>query len=276
MIFDFDDTERLVDIDKHYENVKQLKNSLSDDREKYRQFSQELNLNIRTVESCIDTYEKSLLISCYTFSEKSMKNLIYELIDKGNHSNDYTNKFIENKVPSNKYVPDVRIQEIEKSISDLESGFKLILPKNLHEFTIYSEMIRERHSYAHAYNYLFDFDNFKLVINVLKYLSFEYHLLIDYKEKRRVILLSLQKIKRLSIEITKVKRELRSKRYPKIKEIRTEAKKFVERYSDDFMQYELLQPIVGSLREISGINLRTPLNEIHDIYSKCEKIKNYL
>lgn len=274
MIFDFDDNERLEDIDKHYENVKQLKDSLADYRDKYRDFSEEINLNIRTVESCIDTYEKSLLISCYTFSEKLMKNLIYHMIDKGNHSNEYTNKFIDNRVPSNRYVPDVRINEIEKKVSVLEEGFKLILSQKLHEFNIYNEMIRVRHTYAHAYNYLFDFDNFKLVIKVLKYLSFECHLLIDCNEKRKTISNSLQEIKKLSLDISKVKREKRSKKNPKIKEIRKEARKFVGKYSDDFNQYELLKPLILNLIEISEINLK--VSSVDNIYSKCEGVHNYL
>jgi uncharacterized protein YoxC len=272
MIFDFDDDERLEEIDKHYENVKQLNDSLADSREKYRNFSEEINLSIRTLESCIDTYEKSLLISCYTFSEKLMKNVIYHMIDKGNHSNEYTNKFIENKVPSNRYVPDVRIQEIEKSISALEDGFKFILPQNLHEFTIYNEMIRVRHTYAHAYNYIFDFNNFDLVIKVLKYLSFEYRLLIDFNEKRKTIYNSLKEIKKLSLDISKVKREKRSKKNPKIKQIRKEAKKFVDRYSVEFNQYELLIPLITRIIDISQINLKVSAEHIHEIYEKCAEI----
>lgn len=276
MIFEFNDNERLSDIDSHYENVKQLKNSLADYREKFREFSTNINLNIRTIESCIDTFEKSLLISCYTFSEKLMKNLIYHMIDKGNHYNKYTNKFIESKVPSNRYVPDVRIQEIEKNIALLEDNFKLLLSQNLHEFTVYNEMVKVRHNYAHAYNYLFNFENFELVINVLKYLSFEYHLLIYSNKKRKMMYISLQKIKKLSIDMSKVKEDKRSKKNPKIKELRKEARSFLNKYYDEFIQYDLFKNIVLELNEISKINLKVSSEYLNDIYIRCSNIHKYL
>lgn len=258
MIFEFDAKERIDDIKQNFEYVLEIKNSLADNREKYRNLSIEINVSKESLFQCCDAFERALLINCYTFSEQLMKNFVYEAIEKDRHENNFLNKFIDNKIPKNRFSPNVNLDKMEKDIrKDLFKDFKFILPNTLNEIKIYNEMVNSRHTYAHRGIYNFDFYNFRAVIQVLEYIYFEFSTIINDGESFRLqIQEDLKKISELSKKINNIT-DIKYQR-DKLKEIKILCKKVVKNYSDKMEDVDLLRNLYNNIKNISEMDLRDP------------------
>jgi len=258
MIYAFDSRDRLKDIKLHYDQVKELRNSFSEKRSKYRTVANILKFNFRSLERSYKEFEKSLLINCYTFMEQLIKSYIYHLLEKGTNENSYINNFIENKINSDKFSPNVKLETIKKILTE-ELGVRLeflIVIENS-KIEKYDELIKSRHKYAHSGNYYFDFYNFKEVIEVIEYLRFEIYSDIECKGE----------YKKFKILITKIRKQIdifnkntnQSKQYLKriVVEIRKDLSETISlsKYLG-VNNIALLKKIPEDLDKIKNIDLR--------------------
>lgn len=174
--YDFDSTSALEKIKMQHSSIKKLKEKLADDRAKFRDFCCDIDLDNSILFDSIDTYERTLLIDCYTYSEQLTKSLIYHLLDKDNNSNTYIETFIDRKINPERFSPNVKFDNLGNVVNDVYDKFQFIL-KNISETEVYDELIKSRHRYAHKGRYTFDFLNFLTVIDVLEYITFEFELI---------------------------------------------------------------------------------------------------
>lgn len=178
--------EEIENLNKRFLMVEEINNSLSESRANYRAFAKEIGVNSESLLVCCDDFKKSLLIDFYTFSEQLMKNVFYDMIKIEDNSNSYLDNFIKNKVPKDRFSPNVKFEDIEKMMKEqLFAEFKFLYSKNNHEIKTYDEMVKSRNKYAHKGNYVFDFTKFPVLIDVLKYLYFELSFLIKYGSIKR-------------------------------------------------------------------------------------------
>lgn len=176
IFYDFDSQSALEEIKSKHQSIKEIKTKLADDRNKFRGFCSDIELDNYILFDCIDMYERTLLIDCYTYSEQLTKSLIYHLLNKDNNSNMYIETFIDKKINPERYSPNVRFKNLQDTVNDVYNGFKFILT-NISEIEVYDDLIKNRHRYAHKGNYFFDFVNFTEVIDMLEYITFEFKLI---------------------------------------------------------------------------------------------------
>ena len=171
--------DRYIKIKEIYTMIGEIKDSLSEYREKYRIFSEEIKVEYKSLLECFDSFQKILLIECYTFMEQFVKFFIYKLLEKDNNKNNYVNSFINHKLNEEKFSPNIRIQEIKKTLKEFFNlKIDFIIDDNSEKLKKYNELIRCRHIYAHNGDYLFSFENFEDTIYILQYLKwvFEHYL----------------------------------------------------------------------------------------------------
>jgi len=270
MIHYLDEEEEINKLKEKYEKVEAVINSRREQRGKYRTFSQNINLAFEYIDDCIDSYEFSLLISCYTLSEKLFKHFIYEMLDKDSHRNTYLNLFINNKINPNKFSPNVKIESINKELSNYKDKYELLLSKTHTSLKKYDEMINARHKYAHANNYPMRFEDYKEVIFTIEYLIFEYKLFLGNINLR----INMQKdFKKIESEILKIcgkgQNHINFRNYS-VKELRDNIKKFLKKYRNLMINVELLKNIVQSFEELERFDLRTKDQIL--FYDLCKKI----
>lgn len=255
MIFEFDNNFYLDQIFKEYENVKILKNSLADCRREYRQFTRLINVEINVLEQCIKSYEYSLLISCYTFAEQLVKNSYYELIEKDSHQNGFLNRFVDSKIPPNKFSPNVKSSNIGKVIKEIDESFKFIITPMKHNiFKYYDEMIRSRHRYAHANNRLVDFTSMVKVIIVLEYINFEFEYLCKNSNLRNQLAQEFKDILILAKNIKKSKHK--TIQNPNLKVVRDKSKIFLGKFKNILADIKIFKDVVEELDEVSEFDFR--------------------
>ena len=150
-IYDLYFETRFSQLKNQIDYLNNINESMSEKREKYRLFAQENSIDFISLETCCRMFERTVLIDAYTLSEQLVKSLYYELIEKDRHENDCLNKFINSKVNSDKFSPNVKYNEIEKRLKqDLLSDFKFIYSKSSDEIQSYNSMVDARHKYAHS------------------------------------------------------------------------------------------------------------------------------
>ena len=150
--------------------AKDIGKSLSSSRREYRKFADSINIEFVALEKSLKSYEYTVLIDAYTLSEQIVKNFYYHLL-VANPSNDYVEKFINSKLPKERFSPNAKYSEIEKSIKkDLINDFSFLF-KNDNDFVkSYNNLISERHLYAHTGNCTFQFDKIDEAISMIEYL----------------------------------------------------------------------------------------------------------
>lgn len=258
MIFEFNSKERLDDIKESYQRILEIRSSLSDKRAKYRKVANILKIDYYSLERCFKEFECSLLISCYTFSEQLIKNYFYFLLKKGKYRNTYLNKFLDSKINSNKFSPNVKYERIKKLFNeDLDSKFELMFDLDIELINKYNELVGCRHAYAHNGIYRFNFDNFKDVINVLEFFRSDLFVKINNCDK-------YEQIKKLFNEIIKDIEKLKdnnlNKRYlsTKIKKLRpriSKLDKLIQKLELD--EIVLIRQKMNEIKKINEIDLRT-------------------
>lgn len=187
-IYDFDTEDEMAKIESSLLNVELLKNSFADNTSKYRKLSQDINLDFRVLSNCIESYEMALLIGVYTYAEQLVKNFYYELLEKDRTNNISINKFVDTKLDVEKFSPNVKYGELEKSIKkELVPDFEFILKQERSEISKYNDTIKDRHRYAHRGIYQSDIEQYKDVINAEKYITSELLMItlegVDYRIK---------------------------------------------------------------------------------------------
>lgn len=154
---------RILDIENNLNDLNELKNLSSN------------NSIIKFSPTLIHTIENALVVAIYSLSEQMLKNKIYNILDVHFDENeqDLKDKFIFDRMPDN-YAMTPNVDRIEKELKVYYRGFKLYLPKiNIKYKEAYNDLVKARHSFAHANIHTEDID-FKKAIEFVKYLHSEY------------------------------------------------------------------------------------------------------
>ncbi len=174
----FDVEDFCTEIEEIKINIKRLfeiEGSLSEKRQEHRKFAKKINIDFNTVEGAYKLYRPSSIIKIYTFVENLVKTYVYSIL--GNGHNDAITQFIKNKLPTERFVPGTKIDEIKKIIKEFTPNAKEL--KLFVKIFGYNDSIRtfdtcinNRHEYAHRGNLPANYteQDYKEIINVLYYL----------------------------------------------------------------------------------------------------------
>lgn len=262
--------DRYEKIKEIYRMINEIKNSLSEYRENYRNFSKEIKVEYNSLLECFDSFQKILLIECYTFMEQFVKSFIYRILEKDKNINKYVNSFINHKLNEEKFSPNIRIQEIKKTLKEFFNlKINFIIDDNSEKLKKYDELIRCRHIYAHNGDYLFVFENFKDTITILQYLKwvFENYLDTNKKEKFLLFFSELKKylkiIKNLSLKLKENKDDpnIKNKLIQKIKEFLSKIIECKNSYSDKIENIDSIDLLKEFFSLISSIKFENNLLE---------------
>lgn len=265
-IYEFDTEDRIQQVYEKYQYVCGVEESLADYRSEYREFASKVDLEFSYLEECCRTFKKNLLIDIYTFSEQLFKNFYYEMIEKDGHSNNCLNSFINNKLPVERFSPNVKYKNIQNSIcNELIPGFSFVLKEQVEEIKKYNNLIGARHQYAHTGDFMYEYKDYYDVILVEKYLVSELEMVIKIGcEKRNIFYNNLkeviEKCQKLKNELDEYenKKNQQLKIYIKreIKVIRNLIKKILDEYENSPLKSELMIEIYNAMKDIDNIDLR--------------------
>jgi len=272
VIYEFDTTDNLNTIENTLVQIDEIKNGLSIHRDKFRELSETIKINKNSLYKCCDTFESSFVIQCYTFSEQLTKNTIYELLAKDKNKNDYINTFINKKIPTKKFSPNIKIKEIQDNINSVCNDFKFFVSLSQHEIGVYNEMIESRHRYSHLGNYEFQFDNYADVIKCLKYLEFELCFLIQNPKKRYACQNELEYLKKIAPKIIVTSKAQNNYKHTKslLLEIRKKSNFINKNFSVELAKPELLKTLNERLNELLKIDLRSLDKSIAVVEKFCK------
>lgn len=161
---------RINELKKNISYAKEIRESLSSSRREYREFANSINIKFDALETSLKSFEYTVLIDAYTLSEQIVKNFYYYIL-YNNSSNPYAKRFIDSKIPKEKFSPNAKYSEIEKSIkNDLINDFSFLFKNDNDYVKSYNNLISERHLYAHTGNYTFQFDAIDEAVSMIEYL----------------------------------------------------------------------------------------------------------
>lgn len=266
MIHDFDEVEEFLEIKINYENLKKIKNSLSDNRNKYRDLfhGNKLDLGLNDIERLIKDSEKALLIDCYTYSEKLLKYTIYHSVDFRKSKNEYINRFLELKIAPKRFSPVAKFESFQDDIKKLVKleGYKFFMNKECLKIKKYDEMIDSRHSYAHDNKYPMDFNDYENCIDVLEYLTWECRkFIVNPKKHHRLnneffeIIKGVERLKKLNHNLPLRNIRQNNTKGINIKVFRNDIRKFLAKYRNELEKVSLFKEIIEELDKIQSLNL---------------------
>ncbi len=276
LIRNFGVNDSLTEINKDYQTLLSLKNNLSENSSAYSQFEMDNSLEKHSIRNSYFSYEKYLLIQCYTFSEQLLKNLIYEMLNKDNLKNDYLKTFVENKIPENRYVPNVKFNMIPNEIlKNTGYNFFFLLNNNNMEIKKYNDLVDNRNKYAHSGSCAFNFENFEDIINLLYYISFEYSEIIN----KKVNLNNLYKLLQLIIYFDK---KCINDIPKKIDAIIVQNKMFFNKNYEKIIKIKLLNPLLSLLIKLNNetiydkqLSIIEKIQKNIELYYHKKNIKEY-
>ncbi|PHV58979.1 hypothetical protein CS009_00505 [Streptococcus macedonicus] len=173
MIFDFDEIDEFENLEKSFEVVEKLRNSISVDRRKFVNFFEALELDPRESLEAIDRCETSLIIDTYTYSERLLKSTVYHILEFESNKNHSIDLFIEDKIPQARFVPNSKFEEFKKQIEKLSRNYKFFLKRTHPSVKPYDFMIDARHKYAHRHIAPPSLEQMKQSFEMISYLTWE-------------------------------------------------------------------------------------------------------
>lgn len=266
VIYELDTSDQIDRLKKNLGYVIQIKDSISDETAEYRLFANARGMDYDILRDCCDSYEKTLLIDVYTYSEQLFKNFYYHLVEKDRSENKYINNFINKKLDSQHFSPNVEYATIEKNIRDeLIPSFKFIIKNEREEIRKYNDLVSTRHKYAHRGIYSFGLMNYSDVIAVEEYLTAEVSIIIHYGamfhiELQNELVALWGKGKNLEGKFVNYSKShnssLRSVIVDELRIIKKLSRDFLKKYEGTEVKCQLLQPLFESLKNLSDIDLR--------------------
>lgn len=273
MIFNFNHSEEMNEIKENLKKIENVRNTLADHTDKYRTLCKEINTDFSVLKEIINVKsEYSLLIDCYTFSERLLKSVIYECLNYDRNSNGHLNLFLSKKINPKRFSPNVKYKDFEKELKSLNNEASFLLTANHSSIKIYNEMVESRHRYAHANEYPFPYDNYEDVINVLEYLVFECEVFLKNDEKYKGLIKEYNNIidytKKLKKEKDKIIiRNLRDNKKEIIRRFRDDVRKFLNKYEKEFSSINIFNSLIQNLNKISKLNMNK--NNSQELSSIC-------
>ncbi|MDB7100127.1 hypothetical protein [Enterococcus mundtii] len=281
MIFEFDIEENLNILKENIRKIESLNDSLSDFPTKYREFYRELNLDFSEAKEVIKKSEFALLIECYTFSERLLKNTIYHCLEYDKSNNKHINAFMKKKIKPDNFSPNVMFNNFEDELRSLENSnkYKFLIKKNNIRVKIYDEMIKSRHRYAHSNEYPMNYNDYKEIVLVLEYLSWECNLFVYHLDKRiemlaeyNIILEEIKKLAKLASSTQKLRGQQTDRTLGiELKDFRKKIINYLKKYKNELDKVAMLQDEVEILQKIATLNFTT--NTVNDLKNLC---KDYL
>lgn len=277
MIFEFDETENLVMLKENIRKTDQMRVSLSINTENHRKFYRELDINFSEAKEVIKKSEFAILIECYTFSERLLKNTIYHCLNYTRSSNQHINAFMKKKIEPDKFSPNVKFNEFEKELKTLANSnqYKFLLEKNNIKVRMYDEMVTSRHRYAHSNKYPMDYENYEEIVLILEYLSWECNLFINHLDSRiemsnehKVILEEIKQLKKMHPSVQKLRGQPRDRtKSINIIEFRKRVTSYLKKYKNKLIEVTIFEDRINILQEIETLNFN--VNTINDLRGLC-------
>lgn len=265
-IYDFDIEDEISKVETNLQNVEVLKNSFADHIVQYRKFSENIDLDLKVLSECIESYERALLIGVYTYAEQLVKNFYYELLEKDRTQSMFINNFINNKLDIEKFSPNVKYELLEKNIkNELVPKFRFIIKKDRDEIEKYDDIINDRHRYAHRGIYQSNFGQYQDVINAEKYITLELKMVVDKGKDYRLEYQNQWKeigdiLKECCGLYTKLKKNpnknIKKAFIAKVKILRAKVKKFYMKYIVYINDCLLLDEVKEQFFKLIDIDLR--------------------
>lgn len=284
-IYDFDVEDEILKVDMNLKNVETLKNSFADHTIEYRKFSEDIDLEIKVLSDCIESYERALLIGVYTYAEQLVKNFYYELLEKDRTNNICINNFIDKKLDVEKFSPNVKYDFLENNIkNELFPEFQFIIKKEREEISKYDDIIKDRHRYAHRGIYQSSIEQYHDVINAEKFITTELMMIVDKGTNYRIqYQADWKEIISLSDECYKFFKKFKDNKHPepkrklvqKTKLLRNKSKIFYNKYSFYIDECFLLENVKNQLLRVNAMDLRTvsSFSIIEDLFTAIKNSK---
>ncbi len=265
-IYDFEVEDEIQKVEIYLKNVEIIKNSFADNTSRYRNLSLDIGLEFQVLRDCIESYERALLIGVYTYAEQLVKNFYYQLLEKDSAQNIYIRNFINKKLDTQKFSPNVSYAVLENSIkNELGTNFRFIINKNREEILKYDDLIKDRHRYAHRGIYQSSFEQYRDVIKVEKYITAELVMIVNHGMDYRIhyqncwkyIVDQLTQCCGLYKELkNNNNKELKKKFISELKDLRNKTREFLRNYNDYIDKGKLLNEIKIQLERINTMDLR--------------------
>ena len=284
-IYDFDVEDEIIKVDMNLKNVETLKNSFADHTMEYRKFSEDIDLEIKVLSDCIDSYERALLIGVYTYAEQLVKNFYYELLEKDRTNSKCINNFIDKKLDVEKFSPNVKYDSLENNIkNELFPEFQFIIKKEREEISKYDDIIKDRHRYAHRGIYQSSIEQYHDVINAEKFITTELKMIVANGTNYRIQYQDdWKEIISLSDECYKLYKQFKNNKHPepkrklvqKTKLLRNKSKIFYNKYSFYIDECFLLEKVKNQLLIVNAMDLRmvSSFSIIEDLFTAIKNSK---
>lgn len=279
MIHEFDDEEQLNLLKNSFEIVEKIHFSFSDRTSEYRSFYQSLEINLAEARNIIERAEYSLLIECYTYSERLLKNTIYQCLEFDKSKNEYLNSFMLSKLSPDRFSPNPKFKDFESELKIISrhKDYKFLIENNNSNVRVYNEMIQSRHRYAHANEYPIPYTNYKDSIIILEYLTWECKMFLNDIDKKEKIQNSYASIKDDAKKLSKLSdnKILRGINKQKTKNVdvllfRKKVKSFLKEYGENLEELEVFKEKITQFKQVSQLNFN--INTINDLKNICVKI----
>lgn len=172
-----------IDIKKELERIKKnidvlflATEQLADFTEDIRNALTEKYIDFSAYRLSVNAARKTLLIDCYTLSEQLYKEFYYEIIGFNEDEDSMRQVFLNLKIPRDKFSPNISFESIIKELTSFNKNFSFFLNKNNEGIEAYTEMVADRHKYAHANNYNERTkEDYYTILYTIEYLAFEFY-----------------------------------------------------------------------------------------------------
>ncbi len=277
MIGDYEATSILNKIKENHLSIKEIRESLIDQRVKYREFAQIIGLDELTLTLFIPKIEETLLIQIYTLSEQLTKNFYYHLLGSNCV---HVDNFVKSKIPDSKFSPNVNFKEIQKAIKqDLISDFRFMLSDSNDIVKSYNNLVDTRHRYAHKGEYTFEFDKFIDCIKVVEYILFEYKMYIDFghnlmiQSEFNVLKMNIEniykKIKNLDYNNDKQLKKVKDITVEELNTVRTNSIRFLKEYKQYLESLGVFDEFLEVMSEFNNTDFRKK----HEKFINIKRLK---
>lgn len=264
-MFEFDEVRELNVIRENLQTLKLISNGLSDNRSIFLDFAKGLSIEMSKFRKYIEKSEATLVIDCYTYAERLLKNTLYEVLEFEKNENLYVNKFLQKKISRKKFSPNVKFESFSNELSSYNVEFKFIIGKSFRIVKIYDEMIESRHKYAHANSIPQGLEATEDVLVFLEYLAWECNRYIEYYNESNNIqidLIGLVKSSNKVVEYYRKNTETISKlnyisdsKYRGFEELSLKCKDFSKKYYTELDSIAIFKDFANKVKYLSSIKL---------------------
>ncbi|WP_455060832.1 hypothetical protein [Parvimonas micra] len=264
-MFEFDEVRELNVIRENLQTLKLISNGLSDKRSIFLDFAKGLSIEMSKFRKYIEKGEATLVIDCYTYAERLLKNTLYEVLEFEKNENLYVNKFLQKKISRKKFSPNVKFESFSNELSSYNVEFKFIIGKNYRIVKIYDEMVESRHKYAHANSIPQGLEATEDVLVFLEYLAWECNRYIEYYNEPNNIQIDLIGLVKSSnkvveycgknIETISELNYISDSKYPGFEELSLNCKDFSKKYYTELDSIAIFKDFVNKVKYLSSIKL---------------------